>query len=166
RNSHRLPYTTLFRSGKGVFNADLESYYVVDDFSDHEYLIDPQLRRAYSAYGVFDPDPSDSTKGGLGLQVNVRILQWANILAEDAMFLIYRITNKGTTNYGEVVSLPQGLSKTGLYFAQFVDYGLGNEEGDENAAFDPLLDIRSEEHTSELQSRENLVSRLLPAKNK
>ncbi len=127
--------------GKGVFNADLESYYVVDDFSDHEYLIDPQLRRPYSAYGVFYPDPSDSTKGGLGLQVNVRILQWANILAEDAMFLIYRITNKGTTNYGEVVSLPQGLSKTGLYFAQFVDYGLGNEEGDENAAFDPLLDI-------------------------
>jgi len=127
--------------GKGVFSADLESFYVMDDLNDYAYHIDEQLGSPYSNFGVFYPDPADSTKGGMGLQVNVRILQWANILAEDTMFLIYRITNKGTTNYGEIISLPQGPTKTGLFFAQFVDFGLGNEEGDETAAFNPLLDI-------------------------
>src|SRR5690606_40913402 len=33
-------------------------------------------------------------------------------------------------------------------------------------AVEPLLDLRSEEHTSALQSRENLVCRLLLEKNK
>ncbi|HUF10276.1 MAG TPA: hypothetical protein VMO47_13225, partial [Rhodothermales bacterium] len=127
--------------GKGVFSADLESFYVMDDFGDLNYAIDSQLGTPFSQHGIFYPDPNDPTEGGLGLQMNVRILQWANVLAEDAMFLIYRITNKGATNYGEVIDLPRGPTKTGLWFAQFVDYGLGNEEGDENAAFNPLLDI-------------------------
>lgn len=127
--------------GKGVFQADLESFYVMDDYTDVNYHIDPQLGTPFSNFGVFYPDPSDSTKGGLAIQMNVRLLQWANILAEDTMFLIYRITNKGQTDYGEFIQLPQGLTKTGLYFAQFVDFGLGNEEGDENAAFNPQLDI-------------------------
>ncbi len=127
--------------GKGVFSADLESFYVMDDFLDYNYLIDERTGRPFSQFGIFYPDPADSTMGGMGLQMNVRILQWANILAEDTMFLIYRITNKGARNYGEIVNLPRGPEKTGLYFAQFVDYGLGNEEGDENAAFNPQLDI-------------------------
>ncbi len=127
--------------GKGVFSADLEAYYVMDDLSDKEYHIDKTRGRPYSNYGVFYPDPADSSRGGMGLQVAVRTLQWANVLAEDATFLIYRITNIGQTNYGEIINLPQGPTKTGLYFAQFVDYGLGNEEGDEMAAFDPLLDV-------------------------
>ena len=127
--------------GKGVFNADLESYYVMDDFTDANYLIDQNLGTPFSDFGIFYPDPTDSTKGGIGLQVAVRLLQWANILAEDSMFLIYRITNKGARHYGEFVDLPRGPTETGLYFAQFVDYGLGNEEGDENAAFDPVLDV-------------------------
>jgi hypothetical protein len=127
--------------GKGVFNADLETFYVIDDFTDKNYLIDDALNQPFSEFGVFYPDQTDSTKGGLGLQMNVRILQWGNILAEDSMFLIYRITNKGQTDFGKIVDLKQGQEKTGLYFAQFVDYGLGNEEGDENAAFNPQLDI-------------------------
>ena len=127
--------------GKGVFSADLEAYYVMDDLSDREYHIDRTRGRPFSNYGVFYPDPADSTMGGLGLQVSVRTLQWANVLAEDVAFLLYRITNIGQTKYGEVINLPQGPTKTGLYFAQFVDYGLGNEEGDEMAAFDPLQDV-------------------------
>lgn len=127
--------------GKGVFQADLEAYYVMDDLSDQEYHVDPVTRRPFSNFGVFYPDPADSTKGGMGLQMAVRSLQWANVLAEDATFLIYRITNIGQTNYGEVIDLPRGPAKTGLYFAQFVDYGLGNEEGDEMAAFDPVQDV-------------------------
>ncbi len=127
--------------GKGVFNADQESFYVMDDLADAEYLIDPRTRRPNSQYGIYYPDPTDSTKGGIGLQVNVRLLQWANILAEDVMFMIYRITNLGKTNFGEVLHDVPGQPQTGLYFAQFVDYGMGNEETDESAAFNPQLDV-------------------------
>lgn len=127
--------------GKGVRNADLESFFVMDDHSDMEYGINPQTGRPYSEYGVYYPNPADSTIGGLGLQTQVRAFQWANILAEDTMFLIYRITNVGQTDHGAPVELGEGLRDTGLYFAQWVDYGLGFEEGDENAAFDPQLDV-------------------------
>ncbi len=115
--------------GRGVFNADLESFYVVDDHSDQEYAIDTTLGTPNSEYGVFYPSPGDSTMGGLGLQTQVRIFQWANILAEDVMFILYRVTNVGETNHDR------------LYFTQINDYGLGNEEGDENAAFDPQQDV-------------------------
>lgn len=117
------------RDGR-LANADLESYYVMDDFSDKEYHVNPQTGEPYSPLGVYYPSPeSDSTMGGLGLQMKVRIFQWANILAEDTMFLIYRITNKGD------------YTQNRLYFTQIVDYGLGNEEDDDNAAYDPLLDV-------------------------
>ena len=126
--------------GKGIFQADLESYYVMDDYSDHEYLIDPATGQPYSQHGVYYPDPADSTKGGMGLQMAVRIFQWANVLAEDTMFLIYRITNTGQTDHGNQ-EIAGDDRESGLWFTQFVDYGLGFEEGDENAAFNPQLDI-------------------------
>lgn len=115
--------------GKGVFNADLEGFYVIDDLHDWEYLLDPQTGAPYSAYGVFSPIPGDPAAGGLGLQTKVRLFQWANVLAEDLMFILYRITNIGEYDHDR------------LYFAQVQDYGLGTEEGDENAAFDPLEDV-------------------------
>ena len=115
--------------GRGVFNADLESYYVMDDLSDMEYSIDPATGRPNSEFGVYYPDPADSTKGGLGLQNQVRIFQWANVLAEDVMFILYRVTNVGQSNHNS------------LYFNQVMDYGLGNEEGDEIGAFDPQQDV-------------------------
>lgn len=122
--------------GKGVFNADLESFYVMDDFSDLEYHIDRTTGLPNSEYGVFYPSPSDSTMGGMGLQAQVRIFQWANVLAEDVMFIIYRIANKSETEYRYNLAGDEGL-----FFAQVMDYGLGNEEGDENAAFNALEDI-------------------------
>ena len=115
--------------GKGILNADLESYYVMDDGRDYEYALNPQTGVPLSPKGVFYPNPSDSTYGGLGLQAQVRLLQWANVLAEDTMFLLYRLTNIGQYNHDR------------LYFAQLQDYGLGGEEGDESAAFDPQQDI-------------------------
>lgn len=115
--------------GRSVFNADLESFYVMDDFTDQEYALDPEERRPHSEYGVFYPSPRDSTIGGMGLQTQVRLFQWANVLAEDLMFVLYRITNVTETPH------------TDLYLGQIMDYGLGNEEGDENAAFDPQQDV-------------------------
>ncbi len=58
---------------------DEEVYYVVDDFSDREWN--------------YTPSPSDTTIGGLGLDMEVRILQFNNSLAEDIMFLVYKVTN-------------------------------------------------------------------------
>ncbi|GAB5410790.1 MAG: hypothetical protein BalsKO_31550 [Balneolaceae bacterium] len=111
-------------------SSDLESYYVMDDFSDLEYAAGIEIDGPHSEFGVYYPSPeSDSLMGGFGLQTQVRLFQWANILAEDTMFLIYRITNKGDN------------AQERLYFAQIVDYGLGNEEDDDNASYDPLLDV-------------------------
>ncbi len=117
--------------GKGVFNADLETYYVIDDLQNKGYQIDEDTGEPYSEYGVYYPDATDSTKGGLGLQIQVRYLQWANLLAEDTMFMLYRITNVGQTQHDS------------LFFAQGNDYGLGgdNDETDDNAAFNAQLDI-------------------------
>lgn len=115
--------------GRGVFNADLESFYVMDDFTDMEYAIDSDAQRPNSEYGVFYPSGVDSTIGGMGLQAQVRLFQWANVLAEDLMFILYRISNVTDKNH------------TDIYLGQIMDYGLGNEEGDENAAFDPQQDV-------------------------
>ncbi len=115
--------------GRSVFNADLESFYVMDDFTDLEYAIDSETRRPNSEYGVYYASSADSTIGGMGLQTQVRLFQWANVLAEDLMFILYRISN--VTN----------KTHTDLYLGQIMDYGLGNEEGDENAAFNPQQDV-------------------------
>ncbi len=116
------------RNGK-LASADLESYYVMDDYTDYEYALNIETEGPHSAFGVYHASPSDSTKGGLGLQMKVRTFQWANILSEDAMFIIYNVINRTETNYDS------------LYFSQIVDYGLGNEETDDNAAYDNLLDL-------------------------
>ncbi len=58
---------------------DEEVYYVVDDYSNKEF--------------AYTPFPSDSTIGGLGLDMEVRVLQFNNSLAEDIMFVVYQITN-------------------------------------------------------------------------
>ena len=114
--------------GKGVFNADLEAYYVMNDRTDYTYRINPRTGFPTSPLGVFYNDPTDSTSGGLGLQVAVRSLQWANVLSEDAMFILYTITNVG------------GYDHDRLYFSQVIDYGLP-PEGNEIAAFDPQTDV-------------------------
>ncbi len=111
-------------------SSDLESYYVMDDFSDHEYSVGLETDGPHSNLGVYMPSPfEDPTIGGLGLQTQIRLFQWANILSEDTMFIIYRITNKGESD------------QTRLFFSQIVDYGLGQDEDDDNATYDPFLDL-------------------------
>ena len=111
-------------------SSDLESYYVMDDFSDYEYSVGIETEGPHSDLGVYYPSPlNDSTIGGLGLQTQIRLFQWSNILAEDAMFIIYRITNKSERDQNR------------LFFSQIVDYGLGADEQDDNASYDPFLDV-------------------------
>jgi hypothetical protein len=97
--------------GRGVLNADQESYWIMDDASDEEF--------------AFYPDATDSTRRGLGLRVSVRGMQWSHVLAEDCIFWIYDITNIGTTDYDKVVF---GMIVGGMV-------GGGGDAGDDHADF-------------------------------
>jgi len=100
---------------------DEEVYYVVDDYTNAEF--------------PYYPFPSDSTKRGLGLDMDVRVLQFNNPLAEDIMFLVYQITNAS----------PKSLDK--VYFGMHGDPHVGGPSNynDDKAGFlDPFgssLDI-------------------------
>jgi hypothetical protein len=85
--------------GKDVFNADLETYFVMDDNADNEFNVANE-----NALGVeFHADPSNPTRNGLGLEVKVRGLQWQQILAQDNIFWLYNITNNGKFLYPRTV---------------------------------------------------------------
>ena len=64
---------------QGSSNSDMESFFVVDDRMNKEF--------------EYYPFPSDSTRRGLGLEIEMRYYQWSNPLAEDIIFLIYKVTN-------------------------------------------------------------------------
>lgn len=107
--------------GKGVFNADVETYFVMDDNEDREYLL----------RNNFVPDADDPTRGGLGMQVRARGFQWSQVLAEDVIFWYYEITNMGTYDYEKTL------------FAQYVDWGIGGHDNSSNNAgdYNELLDM-------------------------
>jgi hypothetical protein len=67
--------------GKGVKNADLETYFVFDDDPDEEW--------------DFYPDPTDTTRRGIGMEVAMRGFQWSHVLAQDVIFWHYEILNEG-----------------------------------------------------------------------
>ncbi len=75
--------------GKDIFNADEESYYVMDDYKNAEY--------------AFYPDSTDSLRRGLGMRVTARGFQWSNALVEDGMFVLYDIKNIGTYEHTKTV---------------------------------------------------------------
>ena len=74
---------------QGASNADKETLYFMNDYNNAEFS--------------YWPFPGDSTKRGLGLEVEVRLYQWANPLAEDVIFLIYKITNKSEKDLDKVI---------------------------------------------------------------
>ena len=89
-SSGRADWNGFF--GRDQFNADLESYFWTDDHND---------RALQSRYG-FVPDETRAGRGGLGLEMKVRGLQWSQFLAQDAIFWLYEITNSSTTTYPRV----------------------------------------------------------------
>ncbi len=103
--------------GKGVKNADLETYFVMDDSDDKEF--------------AFYPDSTDTLRRGMALQVAVRGFQWSQVLAEDCIFWHYDIKNLGTTDYDS------------MSFGMLIDWGLGgtNNSADDAGRFDTRLDI-------------------------
>ena len=103
--------------GKDKKNADLESYFVFDDDPDEEWN--------------FYPDPSDTSRRGLGIEVATRLFQWSQVLAEDVIFAIYFITNEGKTDYDST------------FYVFYIDWGVGgtDDSSDDTGDYDLLLDI-------------------------
>jgi hypothetical protein len=100
--------------GRGVLSADQETYYVIDDDADEEWK--------------FFPDSRDMDRRGLGLRMSVRGLQWAQVLAEDAIFWVFDVMNVGTTDYENVV------------FGMFIDSKNGGHDFD-NGFYNTDIDI-------------------------
>ena len=73
---------------QGASNSDKEAIYFMNDYNNNEFRYFPF---------------TDTTKRGLGLEIETRIYQWANPLAEDAIFLIYKITNKSEKDLDKVI---------------------------------------------------------------
>ena len=73
---------------QGSSNSDLEIFFVTDDRTNREF--------------EYYPFPDDSSRKGLGLEIESRYYQWANPLAEDIIFLIYKVTNKSDRDLHEV----------------------------------------------------------------
>jgi len=65
--------------GDDATTPDEEVYYVMDDWDNQEFN--------------YRPSPGDETIRGLGLELQVRIFQFNNPLAEDIIFLVYTVTN-------------------------------------------------------------------------
>ncbi len=103
--------------GRGKTNADLETYMVFDDDPDEKYL--------------YYPDPADSSRRGLGIEVASRLFQWNQVLAQDCLFSIYFITNEGKKDYDST------------YFAFHIDWGIGghDDSADDAGSYDLDLDI-------------------------
>ncbi len=102
--------------GDDATTPDEEVYYVMDDFDNAEF--------------PYFPNPSDSTMRGLGLELQVRIFQFNNPLAEDLIFLVYTITNVS----------PKKLDK--IYLGMFGDPHVGgaNDYSDDDAGFISVWD--------------------------
>lgn len=103
--------------GKGVLNADIETYFVFDDDPDEEW--------------DFYPDPADTTRRGMGLEVAARYFQWSQVMAEDVIFAVYFITNEGATDYDST------------YYVFYIDWGVGgtDDSSDDTGDYDTFLDI-------------------------
>lgn len=115
--------------GKGIFNGNQETFYVMDDHSDHEYSFGVEFEGPHSDLGVYHPSASDSSMGGLGLQTEVRTFQFDDPIGDDMLFTHYRSTNVSEKDLSDVWS------------AILLDVGLGNEEDDERVEFIPEKNV-------------------------
>lgn len=108
--------------GRGVQNADVETYFVFDDSQDREWTLPPHH---------FYPCTGDTSRGGLGLEIAARGFQWNHPLAQDVIFWLYEITNECDVDYESV------------YFAQYIDWGVGgtDDSGDDEGAYNTRLDL-------------------------
>ncbi|MEW6511440.1 MAG: hypothetical protein AB1428_10815 [Bacteroidota bacterium] len=98
-------------------SADLEVFWAMDDRENAEF--------------EYYPFPGDSSRKGIGLQVDGRGFQWSNALAENTIFFVYTITNVSDKDLDTVFF--------GIYGD--ADVGGGSPENvDDNGFFIPPYD--------------------------
>jgi hypothetical protein len=102
-------------------SADLETFWAMDDRDNSEFPYYPFI--------------NDSTRRGIGLQVDGRAFQWSNPLAENCVFFVYTITNISDKDLDT------------LFFGIYGDPDLGGgcssscgENQDDNGSFIPPSD--------------------------
>lgn len=113
--------------GNDATTPDEEVYFVMDDYTNKEFQ--------------YYPFPSDSSKRGLGLEMECRFFQFNNPLAEDIIFLVYRVTNKS----------PRTLRK--VFFGMYGDPHVGGP----NNFSDDLAGFYGPTDTSVSQRARNIV---------
>ncbi len=96
---------------RGATNADLEVYWAMDDRDNAEF--------------DYFPFPDDSTRRGLGVQIDGRAFQWSNPLAENTIFFVYTVTNTSPKDLDTVVF--------GIYGD--ADVGGGSPENTDDSGF-------------------------------
>ncbi len=74
--------------GMGTIWGDIEAYYQVDDHCDTEWR-----SRGDS---TLHPFPEDTVRGGVGLRMEVRLLEFDRLELRDAIIVMYIIHNDGT----------------------------------------------------------------------
>jgi hypothetical protein len=125
------------RFGRGIIYADLETYFVVNDAHDQEYLGFEDRIKYYPRPGVNigDKRPDVTIQkgkpwGGLGIRVEQRGFQWNNHQARDAIFWEYSIANISDYDLPEVA------------FGYWVDTWIGGEgASDDVGFFDVYVDM-------------------------
>ncbi len=98
-------------------SSDLEVFWAMDDRFNTEFQ--------------YYPFPTDSTRKGIGVQVDGRAFQWSNALAENTIFFVYTITNISEKHLDS------------LFFGIYGDPDLGGgspENTDDNGFFIPPYD--------------------------
>jgi len=108
--------------GRDVFNADEESYFVADDWENKEF------------YPDYMCDTVVTDRGGLGVRVYVRGLEWTKAAVADGIFCIYDIENVGTYLHDKCVFAYKIGNNMG-------ETSAGSDAGDDNADFVPEEDL-------------------------
>lgn len=104
--------------GKDQFNADQEMFYKASD-------------DLYDRYPSFFPDSTDKTRKGMGIILDVRAMEWSQILVSDVLFILHSVKNDGTTDMKRA-----GVT---LWLADLV--GGDGDSGDDLPYFDLLTDL-------------------------
>ncbi|MBN1782334.1 hypothetical protein JW948_14465 [bacterium] len=99
--------------GKDQLNADEESYFVMDDY---------QFKKRLQGHALPKPLLSESDRGGLGLRMAVRGLQWSNPDAEDCIFWLYEIRNFGELNLEKTLFGTNVGASSGALLGENTDY--------------------------------------------
>ncbi|NLP11570.1 hypothetical protein GX408_14330 [bacterium] len=104
--------------GVNVITADQESFFVMDDSTNAEFL--------------YWPDPiGNPDRRGLGMDVRVRGYQWAHTLAQDCIFFIYDVRYVGADTIKKVY--------VGMYGDPHI--GGADDYSDDDGFYDTKLDM-------------------------